>query len=301
MQESDFKKSEPLKKHSTFNIGGPADFYYELSELEKLPELLAFAKQNKVPYYILGGGSNILFHDEGFRGLIIKIKANKIEFNGTEVTADAGTSIATLIIKSIDQGLTGLEPWVGLPGTVGAALRGNAGCNGLETKDILKEALLLDPQTGKTTLKKPEFFNFDYRYSILKETPLIVLKATFTLSKSPFTKAEQLQKMSEIRSKRIAAQPKGSTLGSFFKNPDAKNPAGLLIEKAGLKGLKIGNAQISEKHANFFMNLGGATQSDIIHLAKTAVSEVKKQFNITLVEEVQILDQTKPLKLSNLS
>ncbi len=286
--------TEKLSKYSTFQIGGPADFFYKLEDPADLNPLLQFAKKKKIPYFILGGGSNILFDDKGFRGLIIKIDNKNIELefgpkDSVTITADAGVSIATLLDFSIKNNLSGLEKWVGLPGTVGGAVRGNAGCNGLETGEILTEATLVNPKTGKVNQVENKYFNFKYRHSKLKTTKEIVLSASFKLKKRKISTEEQKKIMSEIRQFRITKQPFGASTGSFFLNPSPQKPAGLFIEQAGLKGKTIGKAQISPKHGNFLVNLGGATAQDILKLARFARQAIKHKFGLTLKEEVQIL------------
>ena len=285
------KLDEDLFKYSTFQIGGPADYFYKLNKTEDLKLLIDFAKTNHIDIFVFGGGSNILFDDNGFRGLVIKIETENIAVDGEYITADAGIMISKLIKYSIEHDLIGLEKWVGLPGTVGGAVRGNAGCNGLETLEIFEKALLLNPKTGEIREEKADYFDFSYRHSKLKETQEIVLNATFKLKHKDVSDEEQKEIMDEIRKFRLTKQPFGKTTGSFFKNPFPDKPAGMLIDQAGLKGKTIGKAQISEKHANFFLNLGGATSKEIIELVKLAKREVKAKFDIDLEEEVQIIPE----------
>ncbi|MBL4694007.1 UDP-N-acetylmuramate dehydrogenase [Candidatus Gracilibacteria bacterium] len=286
------QENEVLATYTTFQVGGPADFFYRLTDNRELPRLIQAAQDAQIPYFLLAGGSNVLFDDAGFRGLVIKLEDAEITVQNEQITASSGVTVAKFLQTAVDHALTGMEALVGLPGTIGAAVRGNAGCNGLETKDILLKATIFNPETGKTTEESPEYFDFDYRYSKLKESPEIVLQATFQLQKRTQTPEEQLSTMQEIRSKRVKAQPFGLSIGSFFKNPSKEitpKAAGQLIDEAGLKGKTIGKAQISEKHANFMLNLGGATAEDIKQLARLARDTVQKQSKITLHEEVQIL------------
>ena len=290
----DIITNEKLSPYSTFQIGGPADFFYKLENPQDLIPLFQFAKKKKIPYFIMGGGSNVLFDDQGFRGLIIKIDNKNISLapgpkNSVFVTADAGVSIAALLDFSVKNNLSGLEKWVGLPGTVGGAVYGNAGCNGLETSEILTEAEVVNEKNARIRKVKNNYFNFKYRQSKLKTTKEIVLSATFKLEKRTISAEEQKKMMSEIRQSRIAKQPFGSSTGSFFKNPSKIKPAGLLIEQAELKGKTIGKAQISTKHGNFLVNLGGATAQDVLKLARFARQTIKRKFGLTLKEEVQIL------------
>ncbi len=282
---------EHLNKYCTFMIGGPADLFYKAKTTEKLIEIINFAKQHQIPLFIMAGGSNLLFDDKGFRGLVVKIETDQISTNKDTITADSGVMISRLIKESIQADLSGLEKWLGLPGTVGGAVRGNAGCNGLETAEILQKALLLDPSTAETQTVTADFFQYHYRHSTLKDSDQIVLQATFKLKKDALAPEEQQKIMDEIRKFRLTKQPFGKSSGSFFKNPSAEKPAGLLIDQAGIKGHTIGKAQISEKHGNFFLNLGGATADDMKRLAKYAIKAVQKKFNIALHEEVQIISE----------
>ncbi|MBT3864926.1 UDP-N-acetylmuramate dehydrogenase [Candidatus Peregrinibacteria bacterium] len=282
---------EPLSSHSTFRIGGQADAFIELKDLAVLKDFLKFCKQNSLPYHVIGGGSNILFHDKGFRGLIIKLTAKQIDIKKNTLTAEAGASLSLAVVKAEKQGYKNLTPLKGIPGTIGGAIRGNAGARGLEIKDILTHAEILNPTTGRITKASPQTLKMTYRHTALKGTPKIVLKATIKLSKrKPKLGADPI-------SWRLQNQPGGHSAGSFFKNPapTSTHPqplsAGYLIDQCGLKGHTIGKAKISDKHANFFQNLGGATQKDVLALAKLAKQKVYTRFKIRLEEEVQAIPQ----------
>jgi UDP-N-acetylmuramate dehydrogenase len=291
MADFKFKTNENLKAHCTFQVGGNADLFYELENIEKLPASITFARKKRIPYLIIGKASNILFDDKGFRGLIIKNISNKIIFKKNLVTVDSGVSVSKLVQESFRRNLSPIEKWIGLPGTIGGAVYGNAGCNGLEIKDILDSAIIFNPKTGKSRKVSAKYFRFKYRSSKLKKSGEILLKGIFKLEKSKLSKNDRQKIMAESSKRRLYSQPLGLSSGSFFKNPSSKNPAGMLIEKTGLKGKTVGKAQISEKHANFLLNLGGATSEDIFKLAKLAKRLVKAKFAITLKPEVQILDQ----------
>ncbi len=295
----DIRLKEPLSKHCTIRIGGPADAFVELKDLkpttlENLATLLKFLKKNKIPYLFIGGGSNILFHDKGFRGVIIKLSASNVVTTKTTLTADAGAILQAIIAKAKNKGFYNLSQFAGIPGTLGGAVRGNAGANGLEIKDVLIQALILNPKTGRTKTTKPKDLKLKYRHSKLKKTNDIVLQATLKLSKAKRHKTLA----QKLTTKRSQSQPYGLSAGSFFKNPDPSPDkphlkAGYLIDKCGLKGKRQGNAQISPKHANFIQNAGTlakpATQKDILKLADLAKKEVYKKFKIKLEEEVQII------------
>lgn len=290
------KKDEPLSNHCTFRIGGPADYFYTAKSTEKIAPIIKEAKSKNIPYFIFGGGSNILFDDKGFRGLVIKIDTKNITTKNDTIVADAGVTIPELIKFAAEHSLQGLEKWIGLPGTLGGAVRGNAGCNGLETAEILTECQVLDPESGETTTLTNKDLEYDYRESRLKHSNKIILKATLKLKPiahpTDQTATQQQELLDQIRQQRYDAQPPGFSSGSFFKNPPSpQDPAGKLIDQAGLKGTQIGNAKISLKHGNFLQNLGGATASDILALAKLIKKEVHDKFNINLEEEVQILTE----------
>ncbi len=212
-----------------------------------------------------------------------------MEINGNEIKASSGTLVSKLVNFSVDNSLQGLEKWASLPGTVGGAVRGNAGCHGLESKDILKSAEVFNPDTLKTETLSLSDLNYAYRHSELKLNRKIVLSATFALSSLTITKEEQKALLDEAINFRLQKQPFGFSAGSFFKNPSPENPAGKLIEEAGLKGHQVGGACVSEKHANFLINTGTATSKDMLDLIALIKSTVKEKFGIDLVEEVQIV------------
>ncbi len=283
-----FQKDKILAPFCTYQIGGKADMFLDAASIEDTSEAIKWAEENKIRYFIFGGGSNLLFSENGFRGLVIHIAANSLKVEGEKITADAGVKIFALIKAAADAGLSGLEAWNGLPGTVGGAIFGNAGCFGTETKDILESAKLYIPGEGIVE-KDVEFFEYEYRNSKVKKSgEIVVLQGTFKLQKG---EPEQIKaKMDEIAKLRITKQPAGSSTGSFFKNPEGDS-AGRLIEAAGLKGKIMGRAQISPQHANFILNKGGATSKDILELAGLAQKSVKENFGIDLQREVVVVPE----------
>ncbi len=332
--------NESLKNHCTFRIGGPADAFIEIQNIDvkttkRLIKLFKFLNKSKIPYLILGGGSNVLFHDKGFSGVVIKITSNKIEFNNFKtaksqgvVEADAGANLQFLITKAKEKGYQNLFQFTGIPGTFGGAVRGNAGANGIEIKDVLISAKVLNTKTGAIKTFTNKQLKFTYRNSYIKKNPnFIVLSAKLSLKK--FSKKELEEKkelFAKIATYRTETQPWGLSAGSFFKNPtpshspvkhlstsnhihptkcptSSNHPtltpdqfkAGYLIDQCGLKGACIGGAIISEKHANFFQNLNDpkhpATQKDILSLVAKAQKAVFKKFKIRLEPEVQIVPQ----------
>lgn len=273
-----------LSRYGTYRIGGFADFFIEAKSETELIEALEWAVERDLPYFVFGAGSNLLFDDAGFRGLVIQVKMNQFRVEGERIEAEAGVLSSKIVEAAAAHNLTGLEAWKGLPGTVGGAVYGNAGCFGVETKDILESARLWLP--GEGVQEHPvAWFDYDYRDSKLKRIPgAVVLSARFRL-KSGNAPAIVTQ-MSEIQNLRIQKQPPGLSTGSFFKNPPGDRSAGQLIDAAGLKGFQLGPMKVSEFHANFFMNTGGATSADVNALAEHVQEVVKEKFGIELEREV---------------
>lgn len=307
-------ENHPLSKYTTFQIGGPADYFVDAGSSDEVLESLKWANEQNMPVFVFGGGSNLLFDDAGFRGLVIRVKSDQVVVDGLDVadegtiTADAGVSMAKVVKAAADNSLTGIEAWNGLPGTVGGAVIGNAGCFGVEVKDVLESAEIFVPGSGagngvggKVKKVGKEFFNYSYRHSDLKNPavfdgqPAVVLSATFKLKIGEREKI--LEKMKEIARSRIQKQPPGSSTGSFFKNPStakgefAGKSAGWLIEQCGLKGKVLGKAKISEQHGNFFINTGGATSAEILALADLATKAVEEKFGIKLQKEVVVIPE----------
>lgn len=284
--EEKFLRGEPLQKYCTFQVGGPADYFLNAENEEDLAAAAEWAEREGVRIFVFGGGSNLLFANEGFRGLVVRVAIGGVKVDGERVTAGAGLKMAELVKAAAEAGLTGLEAWHGLPGTVGGAVFGNAGCFGVEVKDVLESAHVFIPGEGVKEVNA-DWFDYDYRNSRLKRGEAgTVLSAVFKLQRGD---AEEIKTaMMEIARKRIGKQPAGASTGSFFKNP-ADHAAGWLIEQCGLKGKMIGGAQISEQHGNFFLNKGTAKASDILALAEFAEQAVKEKFGIELEREVEVI------------
>ena len=267
-----------LKDKTTFKIGGKARFFEEVSSTQEL--LVLLKEYADIPFFILGEGSNTLISDKGFDGLVIKLKNNQIEINDNVLKVGAGTPLRDLVFKTRELGLSGLEWAVGIPGTVGAAVFGNAGAFNCAIGDIIEEVEIFDGKQIK--IIKKQDCNFNYRNSIFKENNQIILSAIFK-----FEKSEDIdEKMKAYLSKRN--NPKGFSIGSIFRNPEGTS-AGKLIEACGLKGKTIGKAQISSEHANWIINLGDASSEDVLALIALAKEQVKQRFNIELVEEIRYL------------
>lgn len=278
----DIFENHPLAKYTTFQIGGEADYFVEVQSTEVFLRALDWAAERDLPVFVFGGGSNLLFADEGFRGLVIRVKSSGLQVDGEEIHTDAGTMMAKVVLAAAAAGLTGMEAWNGLPGTVGGAVYGNAGCFGVDCKAILTSAEVYLPGEGLRTLHA-EDLAYGYRTSKLKRDGGFVLSAIFKLKHGESAAIESAMK--EVARSRIQKQPPGSSTGSFFKNPPGDH-AGRLIEAAGLKGKVLGKAKISDQHANFFINMGGATAAEILALASAAEEAVFNQFGVRLEREV---------------
>lgn len=292
-------QNQPLAPFTTMGIGGPADLYFKLTDPAQLPYLAEAATEHKIPTVILAGGSNIIFADEGFRGLVIHVMSRHIAMENDDIiVADAGTLLSQVIQFALKNSLTGMEKMTALPGTIGGAVRGNAGAFGVETKDIFQKALLYSPTRGLREEQKT-YFNFNYRHSTIKTSDDIILKVWLKLKRATPEEAKKAQEESlDIVKNRISKQPKGKCSGSFFKNPvppDYSNPqkpetkAAYLLEQSGCKNLQVGDAKVSPLHANWIMNLGHATQKDVLTLGEKMNSRVKAKYNITLEKEVQFI------------
>lgn len=283
------EKNKSLAQFITYQTGGAADFLCVCESLDDLEEALCFAGEKGLEYLVLGGGSNILFSDDGFRGLIILNKINYLNFNGETVSIGSGYSLAKLVSEMTKKGLSGLEFLAGISGTIGGAVFGNAGSWGRSVSEVVKTVKVYTPD-GDVVELLPNELEFGYRKSNIGERNLIILEVDLSLKKDDPRKIKS--RISENLKKKSETQPKEKSCGSFFKNPKGHS-AGELIEKAGLKRKKIGGAQISEKHANFILNLGNAKSSDIYELAQAAKKAVKEKFEIELEEEVKLIGNFK--------
>jgi len=270
---------------TAYKIGGDADLYIEAKNSLDIPEIIQMADEVGINYYLLGGGCNLVFSDKGFRGLIIHNRADKIEVHGSRVFAESGAMLGYVILKAREHELGGITKMVGLPGTIGGAIYGNAGAQGVEISDFVENVKLFDKEMGIKE-EGPEYFQFSYRSSILKKTNEIVLSATLILP--PLDTSDTA---SEVIKFRAAKQPKGNVAGSFFKNPTANESAGFLVDKAGLKGLREGDIEISKLHGNWLVNIGNGTQRDVVNLARKIKEEVYNQFKIELEPENIVIDE----------
>jgi len=306
-----FKKNEILAKHTNFRIGGQADFFVEVINDSEVEEAVKVAEVTGVPYFILGGGSNVLISDDGFRGLVIKIANRNVQIDGTTVTAGAGAMTSMVAGKVIKNGLTGLEWAVTIPGTIAGAVVGNAGCHGSEIRDVVKSVKVLR-QNEIVELSK-EDCNFQYRESIFKSTDNndVILEVVLELEECDSEICKQ--KADGFIAKRKEAQPfDNSSAGCIFKNFTFKNDdqvaklnsvlevpgsmlanksisAGWLVDQLGLKGIGVGDAVVSDKHGNFILNKGQATAKDVLELISLIKQRAHDRVGVELKEEVRYL------------
>ena len=282
----------PLAKLTTFKVGGNAEWFALPKTPDQLKAALDWGRQQDLPITMLGAGSNILVSDYGIEGLVICLRGlrhSEFDSETGQVIAAAGEPWSSLAWKAARHGLKGFEWTIGIPGTVGGAVVMNAGAHGGETADILVAADVVNPD-GTISVLKPEDLNFRYRTSDLQGSDRIVTMATFQLSAGHNPAAVKADTAEDLRSRRETQPYHLPNCGSVFRNP-RPHSAGRLIQEAGLKGFTVGNAQISELHANFIVNLGGASAADVLRLIRHAQSVIKSRNGIELETEVKIIGQ----------
>lgn len=284
-------QDEPMKKHTTFRIGGPADYYAE-PDVSQISKLIEIAKACDMPVTVIGNGSNLLVGDKGIRGLVIGIGKGMSEItaqgNGRIITAGAGAILAAVAAKAAEASLSGLEFASGIPGSVGGAVVMNAGAYGGEIKDVLIDATVLTAE-GELRIVTRDELDLSYRHSIVPEKGYIVLSARFRLTPKPQDEIKSY--MAELRAKRVEKQPlEYPSAGSTFKRPEGYF-AGKLIMDAGLRGYSVGDAQVSGKHCGFVVNKGEATAADVLTLIKDVQETVLKQFGVKLEPEVKMIGE----------
>jgi len=280
--------NEPMSRHTSYGIGGPAGAYITPRDQDELRRILHFADEQNIPVFFIGSGSNLLVADEGINGIVITLikSFNKLEIKGCHIYAETGVMLGHMVKHCIKQKLTGLETMVGVPGTLGGALMMNAGAFGSEISNCLKNVDVMT-LTGEIKQYSVKDIDFHYRHSSFKKDE-IIMSANFVLKKA--TKQEIMNKRAKASAGRKETQPlRFRSAGSLFKNPKKDVAAGYLIDKAGLKGTHRGDAEISEKHANFFVNHGKANAEDIVFLIRLARKTVEKKFGINLELEVKTL------------
>ena len=281
---------EPMASHTTFRIGGPADYFVLPENVEELTGVLKLCREEGMPYFILGNGSNLLVGDRGFRGVVIQLYKNfdGIEIQGTTVKARAGAMLIRVAKEAATAGLTGLEFASGIPGTMGGAMVMNAGAYGGEMKDVVTSVLVLTKEGEIRTLSKEEM-KFRYRGSVIEEKGYIVLETVMELKEGDPVVIRS--RMEELLLQRRTKQPvEYPSAGSTFKRPEGYF-AGKLIMDAGLRGYQVGGAKVSEKHCGFVINAGGATAADVVQLMKDVSEKVEKEFGVKLEPEVKRIGQ----------
>jgi UDP-N-acetylmuramate dehydrogenase len=283
------KYSEPMKNHTSFKVGGPADILLLPERVEQVGEAVRFCRKYGVNFFIMGNGSNLIVRDGGYRGVIIKLASlNNIEVDGERVRAKAGALLSTTSKEALRHSLKGMEFASGIPGSVGGAVTMNAGAYGPEIKDIIESARVMDMEGNIFVLSRDEL-DLTYRNSIIQKNNYLVLEGVFKLEKGNYDEIKNL--MEDLNRRRTDKQPLNyPSAGSTFKRP-AGYFAGKLIEDAGLKGMKLGGAQISEKHAGFVINYDNATAGDVLGLIKEVQRIIKEKFDVELETEVKIIGE----------
>ena len=279
---------EPMSQHTTFRIGGPADVFVMPENYEQIREVLRLCKEEKLPFFVLGNGSNLLVSDSGYRGVIIQMDRNMEEIclDGEEIHACAGALLSSVAVAARNASLTGFEFAGGIPGTIGGAAVMNAGAYGGELKDVLKEVTVMTRE-GEILTIPADKLEMGYRTSIIKTAGYLVLEAVISLKKGDEEKIRAVMK--ELSERRTEKQPLDyPSAGSTFKRPEGYF-AGKLIMDSGLRGYRAGGAQVSEKHCGFVINAGGATAEDVRSLMDHVIRVVREKYGVTLEPELKFL------------
>jgi UDP-N-acetylmuramate dehydrogenase len=303
------KRNVPLAPLTTFRVGGPAEYYAEVSGALELAEAIEYAEKNGLPIYILGGGSNILFSDRGFAGMVIRMQDGGMQVSDGKILCGAGVPLADVVSAAQQAGLAGMEILAGIPGSFGGAVRGNAGAFGVEIGDLVSAVKGLMKDTGMVREYRHGECGFAYRTSIFKKHPdIVILSAELRLAPGDPAVLERVMK--ETIAKRESKHPQSARCaGSFFMNPAVKDeklreefakdtgmapkddrlPAGWIIDHAGLRGKRVGGAMVSDQHPNYLINAGDATAEDVIMLASLVKQRVRAGLGVQLREEVQLV------------
>lgn len=290
MSEEQVKTEEPMKNHTTFRVGGPAEFFAMPRTAEEVKKVIDLCRRESFPYYIIGNGSNLLVSDQGYRGVVLQIykEMSCIEIEENVIVAQAGALLSAIANKALENGLTGFEFAAGIPGTLGGACVMNAGAYGGEMKDVLKEVTVLTEEGEVLTIPK-ENLELGYRTSIIARKGYIVLEARIQLREGEKEAIKSL--MEELKDKRVSKQPlEYPSAGSTFKRPEGYF-AGKLIQDAGLRGFSVGGAQVSEKHCGFVINRENATAADVSELMRQVSARVEEEFGVKLEPEVKRLGE----------
>jgi len=278
----EIKENEQLKNHSSFRIGGPARYFVVVKNKEEILEAIKFTEEKKLKYFILGGGSNVLFSDNGLDGVIIKIENCKLKIENSKIIAGSGTLLSQIMMAATEAGLSGLEWGIGIPGTIGGCVAGNCGAFGKSISESVKKIKTLDKEYSK------EECEFEYRNSKFKKpsNPEIITEVELELQ--PRDKEIIKTQISNNLAQRKDRIPPYPSIGCIFKNPKPL-AAGSLIDQCGLKRTRIGDAQISDLHANIIVNIGNAKAQDVLELIKLCKKKVKEKFGVDLEEEIVVI------------
>lgn len=279
---------EPMQKHTTFRIGGPADCFVQIENKEQLIRLQRYLKQLEMPFFMLGNGSNLLVSDKGYQGIVLQIgqKMSKIEVDGNVITAQAGAAMSQVARAALDHGLTGLEFASGIPGTIGGGVVMNAGAYDGELSGVVTQVNVVNSE-GECMELENDSMEFGYRTSIIRNNSFTVTEVILKLEEGD---REQIRaKMEDLAARRREKQPlEYPSAGSTFKRPRG-NFAGKLIMDAGLRGFQIGGAKVSEKHCGFIVNTGNATAEDVRDVISEVRKQVKERFHVDLEPEILFL------------
>ena len=288
LAEEKIRRDEPMKTHTTFRVGGPADYFVMPETAEEVQRVTELCRTEEVPCYVIGNGSNLLVSDDGYRGVILQIyrSMSGISVQGNIIRAQAGALLSAIAAKACENSLTGFEFAAGIPGTIGGASVMNAGAYGGEMKDVLKSVTVLD-SAGQIRRIDRENLEMGYRTSIIASQGNIRLDAVVVLSAD--SPEEIKARMDDLRTRRVTKQPlEYPSAGSTFKRPEGYF-AGKLIQDAGLAGFQVGGAKVSEKHCGFVINTGNATAADIHSLMRQVSAKVEEKFGVALEPEVKRL------------
>lgn len=304
-------ENEPMSKHTNFRIGGPARLYYVAQDSDALVRAMTSAKEAGIPFYIFGGGSNLLVSDDGYQGLMIQAANRKVKIEGASVVAEAGALTALAARQAAEAGIKGFEWAIGIPGTIGGAVYGNAGCFGGEFKDVIESVDAVSTETGERKTYGNAECSFGYRDSMFKHQPHIILGCTIKLQ--PGDRGVALARLNEINAERKAKQPLAqASAGCLFKNFEFQDisdiekltanldvpkdmierkriSAGWLVDQAGLIGKKLGKVQVSDSHGNFILNTGGGRAQDVIALTSLVKMKIRDDYGVMLEDEVQLV------------
>ena len=288
MEAEDIKTDEMMNKHTSFRVGGPAKVFLTVHSEESLKNILLALKRYELPYFVLGNGSNLLVSDEGYDGVMVYLgeEFSEVEINGMQMRAKAATLLGKVARMAMEEGLAGLEFAAGIPGSLGGGVVMNAGAYGGELSQVVTKVRAMNPEGEIVELEKNQLL-LGYRTSIFKTQPFVILEVFMELQKG--NKEEILAKIKEYTKARVEKQPlEYPSAGSTFKRPEG-HFAGKLIMDAGLRGYRIGDAQVSEKHCGFVINRGNATATEIKTLMEDVAKKVKEEFGVDLEAEVILL------------